>query len=40
MATGIEPTPSALPTWIIVAAVIVVVMVLIVALLMIKRSKR
>jgi hypothetical protein len=40
MTTSIEPTPSALPTWIIVAAVIVVVVVLIVALLMIKRGKR
>jgi hypothetical protein len=40
MTTSIEPTPSALPTWIIATAVIVVVIVLIVALLMIKRGKR
>jgi hypothetical protein len=40
MTTSIEPTPSALPTWIIATAVIVVVVVLIVAILMIKRRKR
>ena len=40
MTTSIEPTPSALPTWIIATAVIAVVIVLIVALLMIKRGKR
>jgi len=40
MTTSIEPTPSALPTWIIATAVIVVVVVLIVALLIIKRGKR